>query len=138
MRYFPTSPDKADHRPRAWFSACVAGWLLGMIAATSVVHGQESTGPVKPDAVKDRQGRQASLRDQLRVGLKAVTKADLAFIDLVVQKVNEGKLPRKLVDSTFLWARNRHRTRPTTHPLRPMVYFQPALVLRAKAIGVKL
>jgi hypothetical protein len=111
---------------------------MGLGGLASSLRGQEAPAPIKADSARDDQGRQVALRDQLRVGLKAKTKGDLAFIDLVVQRVNEGKLPRKMVDSTFLWARNRARIRPTTHPLRPIVYFQPALVLRAKAIGLKL
>jgi hypothetical protein len=94
--------------------------------------------PVSPDQPLNRQGRQVSLYDQLRVGLKAKTKADLAFIDLVVLRVNQGVLPRKMVDATFLWARNRYKSRPDSSRLRPIVYFQPALTLQAKKIGVVL
>jgi hypothetical protein len=119
-------------------AACLIGALVGVGALTASINGEQIQGPIKAGAPSDGEGRQVALRDQLRVGLKARTKADLEFIDLVVQRVNEGKLPRKLVDSTFLWARYRARIRPTTHPLRPIVYFQPALVLRAKAIGVRL
>jgi hypothetical protein len=115
---------------------CVALMALWGLAAT--LSGQQAPAPIKADSARDGQGRQVALRDQLRVGLKARTKADFDFIDVVVERVNQGNLPRKMVDSTFLWARNRSRIRPTTHPLRPMVYFQPALVLRAKAIRVKL
>lgn len=97
--------------------------------------------PAKPSDVgrrQNQQGRQVSLYDQLRIGLKAVTNSDKQFIDLVVLRVNQGKLPRSLVDSTFLWARYRYRTRPGSYRLRPMVYFRPALVLRARRIGVVL
>jgi hypothetical protein len=117
---------------------CAVVFLVGLGGVAASLSGQQTPAPIKADSVRDGQGRQVSLRDQLRVGLKARTKADFEFIDVVVERVNQGKLPRKMVDSTFLWARNRSRIRPTTHPLRPMVYFQPALVLRAKAIGVKL
>jgi hypothetical protein len=117
---------------------CVAVALVGLGGLAAPVRGQAAPAPIQADTARDGQGRQVGLRDQLRVGLKARTKADFAFIDMVVERVNQGKLPRKMVDSTFLWARNRARIRPTTHPLRPMVYFQPALVLRAKAIHVKL
>ena len=86
----------------------------------------------------NQQGRQITLRDQLRVGLKAVTRGDFAFIDLVILKVDNGTLPRKLVDSTFLWARRRVQTQSPQYRNRPFVYFQPALILRARAIGVQL
>lgn len=98
----------------------------------------ERTTPITPNDPRNQQGRQISLRDQLRVGLKAVTKADLAFIDLVVAKVNTRVLPRSLVDSTFLWARRRVETRNVRYAMRPMVYFQPAMIQRARAIGVTL
>jgi hypothetical protein len=112
--------------------------LVGAGALAASLSGQQTPAPIKADSARNDQGRQVGLRDQLRVGLKAKTKGDFEFIDEVVERVNQGKLPRKMVDGTFLWARYRSRIRPTTHPLRPMVYFQPALVLRAKAIGVKL
>ncbi|MCA9236338.1 MAG: hypothetical protein KDA44_12770 [Planctomycetales bacterium] len=102
---------------------------------------QALQAPVTPHTIgsaDNRSGRQVKLYDQLRVGLKARTKADLEFIDLVVLRVDQGKLPRKLVDSTFLWARNRYKTKPGSHRLRPIVYFQPALTLRAKQLGISL
>ncbi len=132
------SPLETTYRLWNIFAACLVGVGAVLVAAASTLCGQQPATPIKADTAADQQHRQVALRDQLRVGLKAVTKADFAFIDLVIQKVNQGTLPRKLVDSTFLWARNRYKTRPSAHPLRPMVYFQPALVLRAKAIGVRL
>jgi len=94
--------------------------------------------PIQASTESGREGRQVSLFDQLRVGLKAKTKADIAFLQLVVLRVNQGVLPRKMVDATFLWARNRYKKRPLNHRLRPIVYFQPALVAQAKKIGVVL
>ena len=124
----------------------LCGALVAAVACCSMVddpHAGAQQGPqqplpnpVTPSDRSDRSGRQVGLKEQLRVGLKAVTKADFAFIDLVVLKVEQGKLPRSMVDSTFLWARNRYKTRPGSHRLRPMVYFQPALIARAKKLGV--
>jgi hypothetical protein len=111
--------------------------IFASLIATSL-QAQPAPQPVQASNVTNRQGRQVSLYDQLRVGLKAVTKEDLAFINLVVLRVNEGKLPRELVDSTFLWARNRYKSRPNNHRLRPMVYFKPGLTARAKKVGVLL
>lgn len=84
------------------------------------------------------QGRQVDLKTQLTAGLKAFTPADRLFIDRVVLAVQQGRLPRQLVDTTFLWARDRAVRRSYTRQFRPMVYFQPALTLRARAIGVAL
>jgi len=122
--------------------------VLGLIAlaaliANAVVHApgraieiENLPRPVTPaDRLKDG-GRQVNLYDMLRVGLKAKTKADFEYIAEVVEKVDQGKLPRDMVDSSFLYARYRYRTHPGSHKLRPMVYFQPSLTARAKKIGV--
>ena len=119
-------------------AVCLSAAIFTSLVATSLKAQQPASQPVQSSNVSNRQGRQVSLSDQLRVGLKAVTKEDLAFIQLVVLRVNEGKLPRELVDSTFLWARNRYKGHHGNHRLRPMVYFKPALVARAKKIGVPL
>lgn len=112
------------------FFAPTAFVLLVAIGSFSSAQQSFITGPAK--------GRQITLRQQLATGLKAFTKADFAFIDTVVLAVEQRKLPRNLVDSTFLWARDRAARRSYTRRLRPMVYFQPGLTLRAKAIGLKL
>ena len=92
--------------------------------------------PVTPADRLKAGGRQVSLHDMLRVGLKAKSEADFAYIAEVVKLVDEGKLPRDMVDSSFLYARYRYRTHPGSFKLRPMVYFQPSLTARAKKIGV--
>ena len=92
--------------------------------------------PVTPADRLKAGGRQVSLYDMLRVGLKAKTEADFEYIAEVVKLVDEGKLPRDMVDSSFLYARYRYRTHPGSFKLRPMVYFQPSLTARAKKIGV--
>jgi hypothetical protein len=93
---------------------------------------------VRPSDARLRDGRQITLRDQLRTGLRAFTPADFVFIDLVVLRVNQGVLPRELVDSTFLWARRRVQTTHPNYRQRPIVYFQPALAIRARKLGISL
>jgi hypothetical protein len=83
-------------------------------------------------------GRQVSLKEQLTFGLKARTKADKEFIDLVVAKVEAGELPRPLVDTTFLWARQRAAQRRDAATVRPMIYFRPGLIARAKKLRIDL
>ena len=118
---------------KRWLICSLAG--LAVLATCSLcleAVAQQSTNPATS------QGRRITLRDQLVRGLRATTKSDLAFIDQVVLLVEQGKLPRRLVDGTFLWARDRAAQRGFYRNLRPMVYFQPALTARAKRIGVVL
>ena len=81
-------------------------------------------------------GRQLTLEQQLTYGLSVATKQDMAFVDEVVALVHAGVLPRKLVDSTFLWARQQAFQRGGTAAVRPMIYFRPALKLRARRLGI--
>ena len=113
--------------------------LLLLSATCLAPFAQALAGPATPssnNATLSAPRAQVTLRDQLRIGLKAVTKADFAFIDGVVQAVDAHRLPRSLVESTFFWARKRAAAKGTTRALRPMVYFRPALTLRAKALGI--
>jgi len=82
--------------------------------------------------------RPVSLRDRLVVGLKALRPSEVAYIDNVVTKVHTGKLPQRLVDETFFWARLRAGDPRIGRDRRPMIYFQPALTARAARIGVGL
>ena len=93
---------------------------------------QQSTNPTS------NQGRQLTLREQLVTGLRAFTKADFDFIDEIVILVDQGKLPRRLVNSTFLWSRDRAARRSFYRRLRPMVFFRPAMIARAKRLGLSL
>lgn len=115
----------------------VAGMCL--LTVTPILLAQQSRGvTISQAGARGQAGRRVALRDQLRAGLKARTPADVQFVDTVVLAVAQGRLPRRLVDSTFLWARQRAKTRPGAHRLRPMVYFQPALTLQARRLGVRL
>ncbi len=71
-----------------------------------------------------------SLKDRLEKDLKARRPVEFAFIAKVVDLVEKGQLPLKLVDGTFLWARRRIRHR--------FQYFEFALRVRAARLGVKL
>lgn len=77
------------------------------------------------------------LEERLVVGLRVKTDADRQFIGRVVELVQAGKLPLKLVDSTYFWARAK-ATQRRNLANNPMVYFRPALVARAARIGVKI
>ena len=121
---------------KRFFRFSVVLWTALVMAALGTAltslpsAAQQSTNP------QGSQGRQLSLRQQLTVGLRAFTKGDFDFIDKVVAAVDDGRLPRRLVDSTFLWARKRADRKSRSRSLRPMVYFQPALILRARQLRI--
>lgn len=110
-----------------------ASFALLLIALVTLVSASVAQQPVDTGPA---QGRQLTLEQQLNIGLRAFTPADFAFIDRVVLAVQQGRLPRRLVDSTFLWARDRAARRSYARRLRPMVFFQPALILRARQLNV--
>ena len=129
---------KATHPTRTTLSLVKLGGWISVALLVLLLLGQESNSIAQTNNVGAAQGRQVDLRTQLTVGLKAFTPADRLFIDRVVLAVQQGRLPRQLVDTTFLWARDRAVRRSYSRQFRPMVYFQPALTLRARAIGVAL
>ena len=108
--------------------------LIGMLTMSCVVYVVSVSNAQQGSAPDNTQGRKLPLKQQLLLGLKAVTKEDKQFIDKVVLKVDEGVLPRPLVDSTFLWARERANRESPSMSLRPMVYFRPGLIARAKSM----
>jgi hypothetical protein len=118
-------------------AALLIATIAGLAASRSgAIEIENLPRPVTPADRLQAGGRQVSLYDMLRVGLKAKTKADFEYIAEVVELVEKGKLPREMVESSFLYARYRYRTHPSSFRLRPMVYFQPSLSARAKKIGV--
>ena len=72
-----------------------------------------------------------SLEDQLKTGLKARLPEENEFLEEVARLVETGKLPRKLVDSTFMWAVRRRQT-------YPLPAFERALRMQAERLGVEL
>ena len=115
-------------------AACllISGLVMGLavFCLPEPTTAQQSVTPATP------QGRRVTLRDQLVSGLRAFTAADVAFIDSVVLAVNQGRLPRRVVDGTFFWARDRAARRGRYRRLRPIVFFQPALKAQARQFGV--
>ncbi len=102
-----------------------------------------SLGEVRAQAADElapvpRQSGTAPLRDRLIYGLKARLPSEVAFVDLVVVRVRTGRLPERLVNETFFWAREHSSMGVNGRPERPIIYFQPALKLRAQKIGFPL
>ncbi len=71
------------------------------------------------------------LEDQLRNGLRVVTPGQLQFVRLVVLSVNQGRLPRAMVNFLYKWALERN-------PKVPFPYFQFAMRALARRRGVNL
>ncbi|QDU96203.1 hypothetical protein [Lignipirellula cremea] len=72
----------------------------------------------------------ADLRDQLMNGLRVARPEDRAFIERVVQLVDQGTLPRPLVVSTFIWARKKYQYQAQ--------YFEQGLRFRASQQGISI
>jgi hypothetical protein len=103
---------------RTVIAAVLALAVVGVFDAPSA-QSAESNSPGGPD-----------LKTTLEKGLRARRPVEFAFIQQVVNKVDDGTLSSSLVNSTFLWARQRQ-------PF-PFPYFQQALKVRAKKAGVAL
>ncbi len=73
--------------------------------------------------------RVTSLENRLSKGLKARQPQEFQFLKSVVASVHGGRLPQKLVDSTFLWAVNRTQK-------YPFPVFERAHRLQASRLGV--
>lgn len=82
--------------------------------------------------------RAVSLRDRLIVGLRALRPSEVSYVDNVVNKVQTGQLPQRLVDEAFFWSRRWAVDRRRGRVHRPIIYFQPVLTARAERIGVEL
>ena len=80
---------------RAMLSALASLFCFGIRA----VSGEEQTSAGLGNAAA------ATLKKTLEAGLKARRPQEFAFLARVVAKVEDGTLPRSLVESTFFWAR---------------------------------
>ena len=77
---------------------------------------------------------QARLAEKYEAQLNAVLMTrrleERAYIEQVVQLVADQKLPKRIVDSSWLWIR---KNRPNTR--NPFVYFERILRLQAEKLG---
>jgi len=105
-------------------------WLLtALVLAVLGLGGVRSWGAQGVDPRVAPGG--ISLKQALEKGLKARRPSEFKFIQLVIKKVEEGKLPVKMVERTFLWARRQQQE-------FPMPYFEKAMQIQAKKLGVDL
>ncbi len=68
------------------------------------------------------------LKSQLEKGLRARRPVEFTYIADVVKLVDDGKLPRTLVDSAFVYARLK--------PSKQIQHFQFSLRARAQKLGI--
>jgi len=83
------------------------------------------------DSPPTDRGGVASLADRLKTGLRVKAPRDVAFVETVAERVREGRLPEKLVDSTYLWAVRRGKK-------YPFPAFEHVIRLQADKLGVPL
>ncbi len=107
--------------------------LILALGAASVVVAQTTPDPVpSPPTLQDANtsGANIDLKDALEKGLKARRPEEFKFIERVVFLVEQGVLPKRLVQSTFFWARKKPRVQA--------FYFERALKIRARRLGILL
>ena len=101
---------------------------LAFVAAL-ITGGAVSLAALPASAAEVRSsGASIDLQTLLEKGLKARRPQEFTFIRHVVARVDDGTLPVAVVKSTFSWARDK---RPY-----PIVFFEKALKIRAKKLGV--
>jgi hypothetical protein len=118
-------------------------FFLAIVIGLTIVAGQPApmTAATKIEPIHITPGKAnqpISLRDRLVVGLQARLKSEVDFCSAVVVQVHLGHLPLRVVDETFLWARQRAARARNGIQYRPIVYFRPAMVARAKRLRVSL
>jgi hypothetical protein len=101
----------------------VRGILLALVVAVAGTAAAEPPAAPRPAVIE--------LAERLKAGLRVQVPRDTASCDLVAQLVHEGRLPGKVVDSTYLWAVSRGRK-------YPFPAFEQALRIKAAKLNVAL
>ena len=100
-------------------------------ALTAAVLSILVSGFGRADSPSIDRGGVASLAERLKTGLRVKAPRDVAFVETVAERVREGRLPEKLVDSTYLWAVRRGKK-------YPFPAFEHVIRLQADKLGVPL
>ncbi len=72
--------------------------------------------------------------DTIRAGLRTAESRDIDYIRYVVALVDQNRLPRKMFDGAFLWARQK----PFYLDHQKFQYFKHAMIAQAAQMGVRL
>ncbi len=94
-------------------------------------------GPIEglhSEAAAQTTKESATFRERLIAGLQVRRPSEFAFIDAVIDTVDRGELPQRLVDRFFFWARSRPATSLAT--ARPIIYFEQGLTIQAKKLKI--
>ncbi|MBX3420648.1 MAG: hypothetical protein KF752_03735 [Pirellulaceae bacterium] len=108
-------------------------WLMcwsAIALCASTANAQQSTSLNAAERLVDARNI-VPLIDQLKNGLRATQPNQVHFLEQVVAQVEQGNLPRSLVNLTYRWALQRH-------PRVPFPYFETAMRELAKRRGVML
>jgi hypothetical protein len=81
------------------------------------------------DAEVNTAGQVVRLEDQLLNGLRVVNPEQRQYVLQIVALVDQGKLPRAMVNAVYVWALKRN-------PHVPLPYFQVALRALADRRGI--
>ena len=76
-----------------------------------------------------RKNEEVSLKDRLVTGLRATRPEDVQYCERVANAARSGKLPAKIVDSTYFWA----TAKKVDYPLPA---FAKALELQCQRLGI--
>ena len=110
---------------RLWITTAIAS----ILACLPGKRGQAQQGSSINSAERLSTQHVASLEDQLNKGLRAATPEQRAFVQLVVAYVEQGKIPRAMVNLVYKWALERNDS-------IPFPYFEYAMRVLSKRRGV--
>ncbi len=113
---------------RNWLKAGIAV-VAGIAANWLGSHGWTQEGTSTNFANQVDQRHLVRLQDQLRFGLRATQQAQFDFIDQVAVAVEQGRIPRAMVNLVYRWALQKN-------PKVPFPYFEIALRELARRRGV--
>lgn len=97
--------------------------VMAVLAAFAISRPLAAADPPAPPR------SEASLKDRLVTGLRAVRPDDVAFCERVAEATQTGRLPAKLVDRTYFWAISRGSD-------YPLPSFAKALEVQCRRLGI--
>lgn len=107
-------------------------WAIAVVLTTAIL-GLDRAQTQEPYGYDEAQQMLSlstvELKDQLMFGLRVAFPEQEAFVDQVIQKVDQGVLSRAMVNVVYVWSKKRK-------PKFPFPYFEYVLRLLADERGV--